>query len=174
MPFKRRCWRSLIRTSQQLQCHPHDAHPMVMELDQPCPRRPRQLLPTRSTRANWRFQSHAGFATRVIRCPAALLDLRPQAFGCAPHTLCPKPRARPQGQRRIYRAAVPRTPPRTSSLRRRSRLVEQSRCRPARACPDAVVKNASVADIRGPVAHRGPDRAAMIEYCHLWQARHIL
>ena len=53
-----------------------------------------------------------------LRCQAAVPDLRPPALGRPPSALRATACARPQGQRRVHRAAVPGPPPRGPSLRR--------------------------------------------------------
>jgi ERF superfamily len=60
---------------------------------------------------------------RQVRCQAALPGLRPATSGRPPRALRAKPGARPQGQRRIHRAVVPRSPSRGAPLRRRTGVV---------------------------------------------------
>ena len=68
---------------------------------------------------------HSRPRSRQVCRHAPLPDLRPAAFGCSPSPLHAKPRARPEGQRRVHGALVPRSPSRGASLRRRSYVVEK-------------------------------------------------
>ena len=96
-----------------------------------CPFQPRRQEPARVTRA----ASVSGQGPPQIRGQATLSDLRPPACGCASPSVRTTSCARAQGERRIHRPAVPRPSSRGAPIRRRSRMVEQSRYRSHRRRP---------------------------------------
>ena len=69
-----------------------------------------------------------------------------QPLGRPSPALCAKPGARPQGQRRVHRPAMPRPPSRGSPLWRRNGMVEKSGDRSNGCCARALARNPSPTD----------------------------
>ena len=68
------------------------------------------------------------FRTKLALCGATILSrLRSIALRRSPPALCANARSRAQGQRRVHRAAMPRTPSRAPSPRRQGQVVEKDR-----------------------------------------------
>ena len=89
--------------------------------------------PTRSTGRQQERAGATGAApgprprARQVCRQTSLPDLRPTAVGRPPSAICPNPSARPQGQRRVHRPAMPRAPSRRPPQWRRSHLVDERR-----------------------------------------------
>ena len=67
---------------------------------------------------------HPRSGPRPIGLQTPLPDLRSATRRCPSTALCPKPRSRPQGQRRVHGAVMSRASSRASPLPRRGRMVE--------------------------------------------------
>ena len=75
--------------------------------------------------------------------PAAVPAVRPQTLGSASSSLHAAARARPQGERRVHRAALPRTSSGSSSCGRRTSMVEGVRHQPDQNRPPALDTHAA-------------------------------
>ena len=80
---------------------------------------PKRKQRGKSRRQIGSFPSRAAAHPRSRPCAfcgaAGLSDLWSEALRCSSPEICPKPGARSQGQRRVHRAALPRSSPRASS-----------------------------------------------------------
>ena len=96
---------SALPATGALACGPHRQEPA-------CPRR---------------TQTPARQGASEVRCLSALPCLRAAAVRSAPPALCPAPRHRHEGERRVHRPPLPRPSPAAASGGQRGRLVGGSR-----------------------------------------------